>query len=176
MIDENEPPGASKPYRTGLPPGKYHIALMQMPGYAVVSTTLNGTPVPPGAPVDLESPESVRTYVADNARGAPDRRTVRDSDQHAAPDVMVVLTPESFADAAGDDSSLPRLGEEMVLSDGAGRFVFNGLAPGRYRVIALKGKDRLGPIPPALIRERMKTAESVEVSAGQSSNVEVVAK
>ena len=102
--------------------------------------------------------------------------TVRDPDQQAVPDVMVVLMPESFADAGGDDALLPSRTAEMVLSDGSGRFGFNGLAPGRYRVIALKDKDRLGPIPAGLLRERMKTAETVEVSAGQSASVEIGAK
>ena len=158
--------------RTGLPPGKYNIALMQMPGYAVSSMTLNGAPMPPGATVDLESPESVLTYVLTTQLGSV-TGTVRDSDQQAVPDATVVLAPDSLADTGDDRLSLPPGMGESVISDGGGRFTFSGLAPGRYKAVALKDGDRRRAINGASIRERMKAADVVVVSPRQSTNLEL---
>ena len=173
-MDEGPPGGDSPLTRTGLPPGKYDVALMQMPGYAVASTTLNGTPVLPGATIDLESSESLLTFVLTTQLGSV-TGMVRDSDGQAVADATVVVAAELFADTSGARFALPPGAGEMVVADGSGRFVVSGLAAGRYKVIALKGGDRRGLIDTGSIRERMRLAEGVVVSAGQSTNLELVA-
>jgi hypothetical protein len=161
-MDDGGPGSDASMSRAGLPPGKYNVPVMRMPGYAVSSITLNGTPVPLGASIELESPESVLTYVLTTQLGSV-TGTVRDSDRQAVAEAAVVLAPESFGDS----------GEEMVTADGGGRFVFSGLAAGRYRVIALDGGDRRRAMDAAVIRERMKAAEVVVVSAAQNTVIDV---
>jgi len=161
-MDDAEPPGAQgKMNKTGLPAGKYQIALMRTPGYAVASTALNGAPVPPGAEVDLQGPESVLTVVLTTQLGSL-TGLVRDSDQHPVADAEVVLVRESVDEPA-----------DMIEPDRSGRFAFTGLAPGRYQVIAVSDVDRRWALDSAFIRDRMRTAEVVVVSAGQSTSVDV---
>jgi hypothetical protein len=173
-IDDGGPPGDSKMYRTGLPPGNYNIAMMQMPGYAVASTALNGTALLPGAAVDLESPESVLTVVLTTELGSV-TGVVKDSEQKPVAEATVALAPELFGGASDDRLSLPPGAGETTVSDGSGRFAFNGLAPGRYRAIALPGREGLRPAADAgLIRERMRTAEVIVVLAGQSTGCDLL--
>jgi len=161
-MDDAEPPGAQgKMNKTGLPAGKYKIALMRTPGYAVASTALNGAPVPPGADVDLQGPESVLTFVLTTQPGSL-TGVVRDSDRHPVADAEVVLVRESVDEPA-----------DMMEPDRSGRFAFTGLAPGRYQVIAVSDVDRRWAMNSAFLRDRMKSAAVVEVSAGQSANVDV---
>jgi hypothetical protein len=171
-MDDDPPGSAPRMLRTGLPPGKYDIALMQMPGYAVVSMTLNGTPLPAGAPVDLEGPESLLTYVLTKELGSV-TGTVRDSEQQAVADATVVLANESFLESDGARFALPPGAGGMLQSDAAGRFSFNGLAPGRYRVFAWKGTDRRLAIDAGFIRGQMRTAQQVTVTAGTSASLEL---
>ena len=168
-LDESPPGTDSGMNRTNLPPGKYNLALMQMPGYAVASMTLNGTPLPPGAAVDLQSPESLLTYVLTTQLGSI-AGTVRDSDGQPVPEATVVLAPEAFVDTAGDPLSLPPGAGETVMSDGNGRFVIEGLAPGHYKATAFKDGGRMNG---AIIRERLRTAEPVTVTASQTTSLDL---
>jgi len=136
---------------------------MRMPGYAVAATTLNGTPVPVGASIDLLSPESELTYVLTTELGSV-TGMVRDSDRNAVFDATVVLAPESYVDR----------GEEIVTPDGSGRFAIGGLAAGRYKAIAVRGGD--WRVDTGIIRERMRKADVVVVKARESANVDVVAE
>lgn len=161
-MDDAEPPGATgNMNKTGLPAGKYKIALMRNPGYAVASTALNGAPVPPGAEVDLQGPESVLTVVLTTQLGSV-TGVVRESDQHPVADAEVVLVRESVDEAA-----------DMIEPDRSGRFAFTGLAPGRYQVIGVRDVDRRWALDSAFLRDRMRTAEVVVVSAGQSTSADL---
>ena len=172
FIDEGAPGTDSGMNRSNLPPGKYNLALMQMPGYAVASMDLNGTPLPPGSPVDLQSPESLLTYVLTTQLGSVSG-TVRDSEGQAVAEATVVLVPESFVDNGGDPLSLPSGAGETVISDGKGRFAMEGLAPGRYKATAFRDGDRWRAMDGAAIRERLRTAEPVVVTAGQTTNLDL---
>jgi len=172
MMDIGPPGGDDVPYRTGLPPGRYDVALMQLRGYAVASIVLNGTPVPPGAEVDLESSESVLTYTLTTHLGAV-TGTVRDSDGQTVADAAVVLAPESFAATGQDRLSLPPGNGDETTSDDGGRFSFSGLAPGRYKAIAMKGDGRFRAFDVGTMRDRMRTADVVVVSADQSVRIDV---
>jgi len=167
-MDDGDPPGSpARMTRTGLPPGRYNLATMQIPGYAVVSRTLNGTPVPPGAPLDLESPESLLTIVLTSTPGSI-TGTVRDSEQQAVAGATVMLSPESFG-----GGGLPLSDREVAVSDGNGRFTISGLAPGRYQAIAMNGEDRRGTMDTGAIAERLRMAEAIVVEAGKSTSVDV---
>jgi uncharacterized protein (DUF2141 family) len=122
---------------------------------------LNGAPVTPGAEIDLQGPESVLTVVLTTQLGSV-TGVVRDSDQHPVADAEVVLVRESVDEPA-----------DMIEPDVSGRFAFTGLAPGRYQVIAVSDIDRRWAINSAFLRERMRTAEVVVVSGGQSTNLDV---
>jgi hypothetical protein len=161
-------------YRTGLPAGKYDIATLQRPNmdYAIASMTLNGTPILPGAAVDLESPESVLTFVLTRELGGI-TGTVRDSDGQPLANATVLLAPENLADDGQDGLFLPRGLADQILADGGGRFAFSKLAAGRYKVIAFRGEGRLNPLKAGPIREAMKNAEATVVSAGQNAVVEM---
>jgi hypothetical protein len=56
------------------------------------------------------------------------------------------------------------------MSDGNGHFVIEGLAPGRYKITAFKDGGRMNS---ATIRERLRTAEPVVVTAGQATNLDL---
>jgi hypothetical protein len=172
FIDEGAPGTDSGMNRSNLPPGKYNLALMQMPGYAVASMTLNGTPLLPGVAIDLQSPESLLTFVLTNQLGSVSG-TVHDSDGQAVAEATVVLAPESFADNGGDPLSLPPGAGETVISDGKGHFAMEGLAPGRYKATAFRDGDRWRAVDGAAIRERLRTAEPVVVTAGQTTNLDL---
>ncbi len=174
FIDEGAPGTDSGLNRTNLPPGKYSLALMQMPGYAVASMTLNGTPLLPGSPVDLQSPESLITFVLTKQLGSV-AGTVRDSDGQAVAEATVVLAPESCVDIGADPHSLPPGTADVVMSDGNGHFAIEGIAPGRYRGTAFREGDRRRAIDGGLIRERLRTAETIVVTAGQSTSLELTA-
>jgi hypothetical protein len=171
-LDEGGPGGAPNLNRTGLPPGRYNIALMQMPGYAVASTTLNGTPIPPGDSVDLESPESVLVFVLTTQLGSV-TGAVRDADQQPVPDAEVTIAPEAFLSSTEDRLSLPPGAGETTTSDATGHFAFSGLAPGRYRAFATPADERRRLPDAAAIRERMRNAKAIEVSAQKTANIDL---
>jgi hypothetical protein len=168
-LDESPPNSDAGMNRTNLPPGKYNLALMQMPGYAVASMDLNGTPLLPGAPVDLQSPESLLTYVLTKQLGSVSG-TVRDSDGQPVAEATVVLAPEAFADTAGDPLSLPPGAGETVMSDNNGHFAIEGLAPGNYKITAFRDGGRMNGVT---IRDHLKSAEPLVVTSGQTTNLDL---
>jgi hypothetical protein len=61
-----------------------------------------------------------------------------------------------------------------VANSGAdGSFAFGGLAPGRYKAITLTGEDRKRDHDSAILGERLRGVEPIDVSAGQSASVTI---
>jgi hypothetical protein len=172
-LDEGTPGSEADMTRAGLPPGWYRTALMRMPGYAVSAIAFNGATLLPGSAFDLESAESLLTFTL-TTEVSSITGIVRGSDQQPVADATVVLESDSHADAGDDSAPLPPGAGELVTSDAGGRFAFTDLAPGRYRVIALAGGEAPRGVSEAnLIRERMRTANTVTVNAQESANVEI---
>ena len=171
-LDPGAPGAEPSMIRTGLPPGKYNLAVMRIPGYAVASMVVNGVELPAGSPVDLQSSESLVTFVLTTELGTVSG-TVHSSDGQPVPDATVLLASESLAEASEQSSTLPP-GLEEGVSDAAGRFSFAGLAPGQYKLIALQPGERLRGQDVGSIRNRLRTAKPVTAQARQTTNADVL--
>lgn len=168
------PPGAEPSMiRTDLPRGKYNLAVMRMPGYAVASIVLNGVELPAGSSLDLQSPESLATFVLTTELGIINGM-VRNSDGQPVPDATVLMASESVAGDGSDQGSTLPPGLDEYVSDAEGRFSFTDLAPGQYKLIALKAGERLRGRDVGSIRNRFRTAKPVTVSARQTTNADIL--
>jgi hypothetical protein len=56
----------------------------------------------------------------------------------------------------------------VVRSDKQGSFSINGLAPGRYKAVALMGDDQKQDHDMAILGDKLRAADAFEISAGQS--------
>ena len=79
----------------------------------------------------------------------------------------VVVVPDPIP--AGIDFRAIR----VVSTDKQGAFAFTGIAPGRYKAVALTGDDRRRDHDMALIGPRLGPADSFEVVAGQGVSINV---
>jgi hypothetical protein len=61
----------------------------------------------------------------------------------------------------------------VVSADKDGSFALRGLAPGRYKAVALTGDDRKRDHDFAILRDKLSAAEAFEVVAGQNLSVNV---
>jgi hypothetical protein len=148
----------------GIPPGQYWPMLQLPKGYAVTSVTFNGQPVV-NTPIDLETPESTVEFVL-TSRPAAVIGIVRDDNQNAIPEASVALLPES----------LPGTSLHVVTSDASGAFRFSDLAPGRYKAVALAGKDTQHARDPVFLRDRQRPADAVILDFGQTATLDLVVK
>jgi hypothetical protein len=61
----------------------------------------------------------------------------------------------------------------VVSNDKDGTFAFRGLAPGRYKAVALTGDDRKRDHDFAILGDKLNATSAFEVVAGQSLSVNV---
>ena len=61
----------------------------------------------------------------------------------------------------------------VVSTDKDGTFVFRGLAPARYKAVALTGDDRKRDHDFAILGDKLSSTEAFEVTAGQRLSVNV---
>lgn len=167
--------GAERMDRFGvadLPPGSYMPVLENVPaGYAVSSVSYNGQPVPVSAAIDVEAAESDVTYVLTTRTGGV-TGTVRDADQKPVPGAAVWILPPALPDTIGRFSFMARGQGGMAEADGNGAFQVGGLAPGRYKAVAIKGQGRNLPNMLSL-RDHLDSADAVVVEAGQAASLDV---
>jgi hypothetical protein len=154
------PPGASATAFSNLPRGRYSFAGMRIPGHAVVSMSLNGTPIEPGSDAILESPDSVLTIVLTTELGNISG-VVRDASQQPVADAEVALV------------AMPAAMENTVTSDANGRFTFNGLAPGGYKLFVVGNTERRRIPGRAALLDRVKLAELIVVKPHETANIEL---
>jgi len=154
-----------------LPPGSYMPALLNVPsGYAVRSVSYNGQPVPVSTAIDVEAPESDVMYVLTTRMGRV-TGTVRDADQKPVPGATVWVLPPSLP-ATIDRFVLFAPGQAGTTeADGNGAFQFGGLAPGRYKVVAIRGQLRY-PRTMLYLRDQLDSADPVAVEAGQTASLD----
>jgi hypothetical protein len=59
----------------------------------------------------------------------------------------------------------------VVKNDRRGAFALSGIAPGRYKAVALTGDDRRRDHDMAILGDKLRAADSFEVTAGQSVSI-----
>ncbi len=149
---------------SGYATGEYSPVLHVPKGYAIASVTFNGQSVG-NTTIDLETPESTVEFIL-TSRPASVTGIVRDDNQNAIPEASVALLPES----------LPGTSLHVVTSDANGAFRFSDLAPGRYKAVALAGKDIQHARDPVFLRDRMQSADAVALDFGQTATLNLVVK
>jgi hypothetical protein len=155
----------------GLPPGEYWPMLMLPPGYALASVTYSGRPVF-NTEIDIEAPDSTVNFVV-TSRPSAVTGTVRDSDQNAVREAAVVLLQEPLP-ATMEKFNFFAL--QTASCNANGIFHLSGLSPGRYRAVVLTGKDRRRDHDLDFLRDRVSSAEAIDLDFGQTANVELHVK
>ena len=155
---------------TDLPPGKYAPGLNVPAGFAVASATYGGRPLPPSTAIEVTAPESAVTYVLTTKLGRV-AGTVLDKEGKPVANANVWLLPHDLPNTVDQFVILNRGNSGNAKTDATGGFFFDGLAPGRYKVVALEaGVDE----DISKVRNMMSSAETITVEAGLTAMVRVV--
>ena len=148
---------------TGLP-GEYSVRPLVPAGYAVKEIRYGGGKYLNSLiPVRGETPDSSLTIMLSDQPGSVTGSVVDSQGKPAA--ARIVLAPDPLP--AGFDFRAFRVAK----NDDKGTFVFSGLAPGRYKAVALTGDDRKRDHDLAILGDQFRAADAFEVTAGQSVNV-----
>ena len=112
-----------------------------------------------------DTPDSSLTIVLTDQPGAVGG-SILDGEQKPVA-AKVVLVPEPLP--TGFDLWAIR----VASTDPKGSFAFSGLAPGKYKAVALTGDDRKRDHDLSLLGDRFRAADAFEVVAGQNVNIVV---
>jgi protocatechuate 3,4-dioxygenase beta subunit len=142
-------------------PGEYSVQPLAPAGYAVTEVRYGGAnylnsllPLKGEAPI---------TILLSNQPGSVTGSVTGGDGKPVACRIALVPYPAP----AGFDFRAIR----VVKDDDQGAFVFRGLAPGRYKAVALAGDDQKRDHDLALLGDRLRTADVLEVAAGQSASI-----
>jgi hypothetical protein len=147
-------------------PGDYSVLPVVPAAYAVTELRYGGANyLNCLIPMKGDSIDSSLTIVLSDQPGAVGG-SILDAEQKPVP-AKVVLVPDPLP--AGFDLWATR----VVNDDKDGAFAFRGLAPGRYKAVALTGDERKRDHDFAILGDRLSVAEAFEVAAGQSLSVNI---
>jgi hypothetical protein len=152
----------------GFPAGEYWAWLGKPVGWAITSVSYNGVDIL-HTPIDVEASEST-VYVTITSRPGMIAGIVRDADQKPVDGAAVALLPQPLP-ATMDTFDPTAL--TVQEADPSGRFRFSGLAPGKYKAVALTGPDRERAHDLAFLRDRMSYSGLIDLDFGQTATVEL---
>jgi hypothetical protein len=148
------------------PPGEYSVLPVVPAGYAVTELRYGGANYLNSLiPMRSDSIDSSLTIVLSDQPGSIGG-SILDGEQKPIP-AKVVLVPDPLP--AGFDLWAIR----VVSTDKDGTFAFRGLAPGKYKAVALTGDDRKRDHDFAILGDKLSSTEAFEGVAGQSLSVNV---
>ena len=146
--------------------GRYVIALLNAPGYAIRTISATGARIS-GRTLDLSGAEPVElTIEASEGVGQIDG-TVMNGDKPVS-GTMVVLAPEEMA----DNASLFRRDQ----SDSDGTFTLRDVVPGRYIAIALQNGWDMEWASPEVLRPYLAKGTPVVVTGKERLDIKVAAQ
>jgi len=153
-------------------PGRYRLEVSRLPEDAYIrSVELNGAAVQ-GRLLDFSGAEGVKLKIAVSANGARITGQVRKAKDNApAPQARVLLFPEH------EGLSVDKEECHDAMAGDSGTYSFQGLAPGRYRLMTRPSyaRDECEQAVAAM-RQGLIAAERVELKAGERmmKNIQVV--
>jgi hypothetical protein len=169
-----EPGGLSTPipaapsgefWLTGVP-GEYSVQPVVPAGYAATEIRYGGVNYLNSLiPMNGSSPDSSLTIVLTDQTGSVAGSIVDGDSKPVSAEIALVPDPLP----AGFDFRAIR----VVKNDSKGAFAISGLAPGRYKAVALTGDDRKRDHDMAILGDKFRAADSFEVVAGQSLTINV---
>jgi hypothetical protein len=146
--------------------GDYSVRPVVPAGYAVTEIRYGGANYLNSLiPMKGDSIDSSLSIVLTNQPAAVEGSIV-DGEQKPVP-ARIVLAPDPLP--PGFDWRAIR----VVSNDKQGAFTLSGLAPGRYKAVALAGDDRKRDHDLSLLAEKLAAADAIEVVAGQSVSINI---
>ena len=146
--------------------GRYVIALVNAPGYAIRTVSSTGARIS-GRTLDLTGAEPVElTIEASEGVGQIDGTVMNDDKPVSG--TMVVLAPEEMA----DNASLFRRDQ----SDSDGTFTLRDVVPGRYTAIALKNGWDMEWGSPEVLRPYLAKGTPVVITGKEKFDIKIAAQ
>lgn len=167
-------PGDSTPMPTSesghftltAPPGDYSVLPVVPAGYVVTELRYGGANyLNCLIPMKGDTADASLTIVLSDQPGAVGG-SILDGEQKPIP-AKVVLVPDPLP--AGFDLWAIR----VVSTNEDGTFAVRGLAPGRYKAVALTGDDRKRDHDFAILADKLNSADAFEVTVGQSLSLNI---
>jgi hypothetical protein len=157
---------------SGVAPGRFRLQVDGLPENAyVASVTLDGKAAPDGLFDVVPGMHGSKLRVAIDPHGAKISGVVRDKNDNplAYPASIVILT---------DNLDLPLSDKNYALPSADGKYSFQGLHPGKYRMVSFPLADATGEARQEAIRELVSGTEEIEIKAGDrlTKDFVVVAK
>jgi protocatechuate 3,4-dioxygenase beta subunit len=167
-------PGESTPtpasgngyFRLTALPGDYSVLPVAPSGYAATELRYGGANYLNSLiPMNGDSIDSSLTVVLSDQPGTVGG-SILDGEQKPIP-AKVVLVPDPLP------PNFDLWAIRVVSTDKDGTFAFRGLAPGRYKAVALTGDARRRDHDFAILGDKLSSTEAFEIVAGQSLSVNV---
>ena len=160
------PASESGHFMLTTPPGDYSVLPVVPAGYAVTELRYGGANYLDSLiPMKGDSIDSSLTIVLSDQPGSVGG-SILDGEQKPVP-AKVVLVPDPLP------PNFDLWAIRVASTDKDGTFAFRGLAPGRYKAVALTGDDRKRDHDFAILGDKLSSTEAFEVVAGQSLSVNV---
>ena len=145
---------------SGVAPGRFLLQVDGLPENAyVASVTLDGKAAPDGLFDVVPGMHGSKLRVAIDPNGAKVSGVVRDMNDNplAYPASIVILT---------DNLDLPLSDKNYALPSADGKYSFQGLHPGKYRIVSFPLADASGEARQEAIRKLVSGTEEIEIKAG----------
>jgi hypothetical protein len=157
---------------SGVAPGRFHLQVDGLPENAyVASVTLDGKAAPDGLFDVVPGMHGSKLRVVVDPKGAKLSGVVRDENGNplAYPASIVILT---------DNLDVPLSDKNYALPSADGKYSFQRLHPGKYRIVSFPFADATGEARQEAIRKLVSGTEEIEIKAGDrlTKDFVVVAK
>jgi hypothetical protein len=147
-------------------PGEYSVRPVAPPAYAVTEIRYGGgNYLYSLIPLEGNTADSTLTIVLSN-QPASVSGTLIDSEGKPLP-AKIVLLPDPIP------TNFDFRAIRVASTNDRGGFLFGGLAPGRYKALALTGDDRRQDHDMSLIGPRLGMEDALELTAGQDLTIDL---